>query len=166
MKYPVKAFRIPDELKPYPNGRIPEKFLRKTDKIGTLYHTAAWWAGVMITDAAKDGIALYRISSGYRDYDRQYALFMERYSTKDLGRSPRITRVWNQRTWYLKPGFSPCASPGHSPHGWGCSQDWAVDKPQVLEWLRKNASKYGFYWECQPDSKEWEPWHLNWIGGN
>lgn len=170
MKYPVKAFRIPDELKPYPNGRIPEKFLRKTDKIGTLYHLAAWWAGVMITDAAKDGIALYRISEGYRSYDRQYALFMERYSTKDLGRSPKVTRIWNQQTWYLKPGFSPCATPGYSNHGWGCAQDWATDKPQVLEWLRKNAPRYGWYWESQPTlpngkpNAEWESWHLNWIG--
>jgi LAS superfamily LD-carboxypeptidase LdcB len=170
MKYPVKVFRIPDELKPYPNGRIPEKYLRSTEKIGQLYHLAAWWAGVMITEAAKDGIKLYRISEGYRPYKRQYSLFMERYSTKDLGRSPKVTRVWNQQTWYLKPGYAPCASPGYSPHGWGCAQDWAVDKPEVLEWLRKNAPRYGFYWEGQPTlpngkaNPEWEPWHLNWIG--
>lgn len=171
MKYPVKTFVIPPDLRSFPNGRIPEKYLAKADRIGELYKGAAWWATVMVNAAARDGIKLVPISNGYRSYDRQYALFMERYSDKPTGRVPQVTRVWNQKTWYLKKGYSPCATPGYSNHGWGCAQDWGVDKPQTLEWLRKNASRYGWYWECQPTlpngkaNPNWEPWHLQWIWG-
>lgn len=169
MRYPTKTFRIPDELKAFPNGRIPDKFLR-TGGYGTLYHVAAWWAGVMMAEAKKDGITITPISGGYRSYDRQYALFMERYSMTDEGRKPQVTRIWNQKKWFLRKGFAPCATPGYSNHGWGCAQDWSVSKPEQLEWLRKNAPKYGWFWESQPTlsngkpNPEWEPWHLNWIG--
>lgn len=162
--YPTKKFVIPAELKPFPNGRIPEKYLHKADAYGTLYHYAAWWAGLMVAAAKKDGLTLKPISEGYRSYDRQYALFMQRYSMTDEGRKPQVTRLWNQHKWFLRKGFSPCAAPGYSNHGWGCAQDWGVSKPEVLEWLRVNAPKYGWYWESQPGSPEWEPWHLNWIG--
>lgn len=169
MKYPVKKFIIPENLRPYPNGRIPDKWLASSDKAGTLYSAASWWAILMIGEAKKDGIDLYRISSGYRSYDRQYALFMQRYSSKPTGRVPQVTRVWNQQTWYLRPGFAPCAAPGYSNHGWGCAQDWAVDKPQVLDWLRKNAPRFHWYWETQPTlpngkpNPNWEAWHLQWV---
>lgn len=171
MKYPVAKFVIPSELAEYPNGRIPEKYLTTTDKMGTLYTPAAWWFGIMIRDAAKDGIPIVRISSGYRPYDRQYALFMQRFSLKDLGRKPQVKRFWNQQTFYLRPNFSPVSCPGYSPHGWACAQDVAVDKPQVLEWLRLNAPKYGWFFQNQPTlpngrpNPEWEPWHLNYCWG-
>lgn len=171
MKYPVKKFVIPEHLRPYPNGRIPEKFLAKSDKVGELFTQAAWWATVMVNEAKKDGINLVPISNGYRSYDRQYALFMQRYSNKPTGRKPEVNRIWNQQTWYLKPGYSPCAAPGYSPHGFGVSQDWAVDKPQTLEWLRKNAPRFFWYWETQPTlpngkpNPNWEAWHLIWVGG-
>ena len=165
MKYPVKKFVIPDELKPFPNGRIPEKFLVESPKVGKLYTHAAWWATMMVNEAKKAGITITPISGGYRSYDRQYALFMERYSPTPTGRKPQVTRVWNQKTWFLKKGFSPCAAPGYSPHGMGVSQDWSTSKPEQLEWLRKNAPRFFWYWETQPDSPNWEPWHLIWVKG-
>lgn len=165
MKYPVKKLIIPEQLRNYPNGRIPEQFLAKSPLIGELYSGAAWWASVMVGEAKKAGITLKPISNGYRSYDRQYAMFMQRYSDKPTGRKPQVTRIWNQRTFYLRPGFSPSAAPGFSPHGWGVSQDWGVDKPQTLEWLRKNAPRFHWYWETQPDNPNWEPWHLIWVFG-
>lgn len=169
MKYPVKKLIIPEALRNFPNGRIPDKYLAESPKIGKLYSGAAWWATGMVAAAAKDGIKLVPISNGYRSYPRQYDLFMTRYSPKPTGRIPQVTREWNQQTWYLKPNFSPCAAPGYSPHGWGVAQDWGVDKPQVLEWLRKNAPRFHWYWETQPTlpngktNPNWEPWHLIWV---
>lgn len=169
MKYPVKRFVIPDKLRNYPNGRIPDSLMAESPAIGKLYQGAAWWATVMVNEAKKDGITLKPISNGYRSYDRQYALFMERYSDKPTGRVPTVTRIWNQRTFWLRKGFSPVSSPGYSVHGWGCAQDFGVDKPQTLEWLRKNAPRFHWYWECQPTlpngkpNPNWEPWHLQWI---
>lgn len=171
MKYPVKKFVVPKELQPFPNGRIPDKYLTTTEKIGTLYTPAAWWFGVMIRDAEKAGIQIVRISQGYRTFDRQYALFMQRFSEKDLGRKPQVTRIWNQRKWFLRPNFSPVSSPGYSVHGFACAQDVSTSKPQVLEWLRLNAPKYGWYFQNQPylpngkPNPEWESWHLNWCWG-
>lgn len=167
MKYPTKPFIIPDELKPYPNGRIPAKFLIENAKVGNLWHKAAWWAGIMVSKAKEDGVTIAPISGGYRSYDRQYALFMERYSQTPTGRVPSVTREWNQHRWYLRKGFAPCAAPGYSNHGWGCAQDWSTSKPEQIEWLRLNAPKYGWYWEIgDPANPNFELWHLQFCWGN
>ena len=161
---PVKKMRITPQLKKWGNGRIPEKELHRISGGGTMYGPAAFWWNLMSFEAKKSKIDLRAVSSGYRSYARQEALFLVRYSQNPTGRIPQVTRRWNGVTWYLKRGMSPCASPGTSPHGWGLAQDIQVPA-RTYRWLCKNAPQYGFYLQGKsklPNGKpnpEFEAWH-------
>ena len=74
------------------------------------------------------------VMSGYRSPERQAELFaaaVEKYG------SEAAARKW-------------VAPPGKSQHGMGIAADLGGD----LEWVRRNAARYGL---VQPMS--WEPWH-------
>lgn len=64
-----------------------------------------------------------------------------------------------------------CATPGTSNHGWGLAVDFAgginVFGTAQHEWMRANASKYGWVhpgWAQAGGSKP-EPWHWEFTGG-
>ena len=161
---PVKRMKVTPQLKAWGNGRLPESELYEIVGGGRLYGPAAFWWNVMAEEARKQKIDLRAVSTGYRSYGRQEALFLQRYSQKPTGRIPKVTRKWNGTTWYLKRGMSPCATPGTSPHGWGLAQDIEVPA-RTYRWMCKNAPFYGFYLQGKsklPNGKpnpEFEAWH-------
>lgn len=127
------------------------------------YQAAAAW-NRMYAAALQDGVRLECVSFGYRSLPRQKALFLERYSLKKTLRRPEVTREWDGRTWYLKRGKSPSATPGTSNHGWGLAQDIKVPR-KTFRWMCLNAPRFGFYLQGHsklPNGKpnpEWEAWH-------
>lgn len=163
MNEPWKAVRLDATLKKYGNGELPAELLKPIHAGGKLYGPAAFWFNVMFTDAKKDGVVLQSVSAGYRSLRAQTNLFLARYSTTPTGRVPQVTRRWDGKTWYLRKGASPSATPGKSTHGYGLSQDLSVP-PRTFNWLCANAPRYGFYLQG-PRTKngkpnpEWEAWH-------
>src|SRR4029079_12224102 len=90
--------------------------------------------------------------------------FLQRYTTSNTGRK---SKVWNNRTYWLKRGMAMAAVPGTSNHCWGCAVDAAlggygnaaksVGEP-FLSWAVGNARRLGWSWEVQS-----EPWHLRLV---
>ncbi len=128
------------------NGRIPTAQLRPfSDAHLLLSPDAAACADVMIAAAARDGVELVPLV-GYRDYAGQQ----------------RMKREWTAKG---KPNYA--AKPGTSNHGLGTAVDWNVHLAGALDWLRANATKYGW------DQPEWaddgvgteEDWHWQFIIG-
>jgi len=162
---PVKKIRLDKTLRKFGNGKIPRKQLEPLIGGGQLYAPAARFYNLMVIDAEKDGIELDPVSSGYRSFEQQLALFEDRYQRRPSTRRPKVTRIYQGKTWWLKRGKSPSATPGMSPHGWGLAQDIDVRDPRVFAWLCKNAPKYGFYLQGKkqlPNGKpnpEYEAWH-------
>lgn len=122
----------PRGLEGYGNGQIP--LAQLTPVPGTnerLWAPAAAAFDQMKRGAAGAGIDLPLID-GYRTYNDQVRLAHE------LG-------------LYDEGGLA--AAPGTSEHGWGRALDLEVDD-KAIDWLRANASRYGFS-ETVPR----EPWH-------
>jgi LAS superfamily LD-carboxypeptidase LdcB len=171
LKYPVKRLVVPEPLGVIPNGSVPRRMMRKTLAGGLLYRTAAKSFNEMFKAAKADGITLVMTGSGYRSYQRQYDMFMDRYSLKYDGRNPMVTRRFDGRIYYLKKGKSPSAVPGTSNHGYGLAVDLSVGNPKVFAWLNKNAPKFGFYLQGKPTrpdgtkNPEYEPWHWQKVNG-
>jgi LAS superfamily LD-carboxypeptidase LdcB len=162
---PVKQVRLNDELRKYGNGKLPAGLLKPVSGGGQMYHVAAFWFNVMCTEAKKDGIKIQNVSEGYRSFERQEVLFLARYSKRPTTRVPKVTRKYQGRTWWLKRGKSPSATPATSNHGYGLAQDIDVRDPKVFRWLSHNAPKYGYYLQGKqksPNGKpnpEYEAWH-------
>lgn len=182
IKYPVKAVVLPKGIKKADNGKLDKSLLKKTVHKGTLWDKAAFSFDLMYKEAKKAGYTLVNMGT-YRSYEAQEKMFLERYSTKDLGRTPKVTRRWNKKTYFLKPGKSPSATPGTSNHGFGLACDLAVkDKKgnvvslssqrSAMKWMCDNAPKYGFYLQGAPKlpngkpNPEWEGWHWQYCEGD
>ena len=89
---------------------------------------------------------------------------------------PYVTRTFEGKTWYLKKGYAPLASPGTSYYNLGLAVDiFSASQPDRLRWLMNNDAKFGFSWELIPA----ELWHVrywafddipqavkDWIGNN
>lgn len=164
LKYPTKRLVVPAKLSEVPNGKLPVRFMGKMKGGGFLYRPVAQAFNKMHAHAKRDGITLRNIGS-YRSYQSQHDLFVSRYSLKDEGRVPQVTRKFDGRVWYLRKGMSPCATPGASNHGYGLAVDLDVRDPKVLAWLDANAPAYGFYLQGKPTlpngkkNPEFEAWH-------
>lgn len=162
---PVGKVRLNDELRKYGNGRLPSSLLTDIVGGGRLYHVAAFWWNAMCDEAKKDGVKIVNVSEGYRSFERQERLFFDRYSKRPTTRVPKVTRTYQGKTWWLKRGKSPSATPATSNHGYGLAQDVNVTDPKVFAWLCRNAPKYGFYLQGKkllPNGKknpEYEAWH-------
>lgn len=186
MEYPVKKVVLPAELKGQINGKVDSKLLKNTSIGAKMWKGAAFALDVMVADAAKDGVKLVNIG-GYRSYASQVRMFKDRYSTTDLGRSPKVKRYFEGKVWYLKPGKSPSAAPDPtgqrgSNHGWGLAVDLATKKfgrtvslgssRKAMQWMCANAPKYGFYLQGAPKlpngepNPEWEAWHWQYAVGD
>jgi LAS superfamily LD-carboxypeptidase LdcB len=168
--YPYKKVLVPAELANYPNGKLPSHVLDDLSGGGELYKYAAVAFNVMRKEAQEAGIHLKNIGD-YRPYERQLALFLDRYGIFPTGRVPQITRVWEGRTYFLRQGKSPSATPGTSNHGLGLAIDLDTTDSRVLSWLCYNAPKYGFYLQGPPSyfgrkNPEYEPWHWQYCLGS
>jgi LAS superfamily LD-carboxypeptidase LdcB len=105
------------------NGRLQLTQLTQVEPGHYLEPSAANKFKQMQAAAAKDGINL-NINNAYRSYEKQVELA-------------------NKLGLYSKGGKA--ARPGTSNHGWGKAVDLNVKaNPGSFEWLKQNASKYGF----------------------
>jgi zinc D-Ala-D-Ala carboxypeptidase len=128
----IPPFTPPPELLAYGNGNIPSEALGPIG-VGShrLWGPAAKAFMNMRADAAAAGIDI-GVTDSYRSYAQQV----------DLA---------NRKGLYRDGGLA--AVPGTSKHGWGVALDLDVNA-KAQEWLRANATRYGFY-ETTPR----EPWH-------
>jgi len=163
-KYPYKKLVVPTALQGVPNGKLSGKILRPVKCGGQMYVEAAEAFDRMYDQATQSGIKLRNVGD-YRSFDAQLGLFKQRYALEDLGRKPQVTRTYEGKTWYLKPGMAPCSTPGKSNHGLGLAIDLDVTTAKVLDWLCANAPTYGFYLQSDdPSSPEFEAWHWQYCG--
>lgn len=171
--YPVIPLKVPESLKKVKNGEVPIKMLKRVHAGGLMYTDAADAFNRMYKAAQSAGIT-FRSVGDYRPLDKQEWLFYDRYSMKDEGRVPKVTRIYKNKTWYLKKGKSPAGVPGTSNHGLGLAIDLGIlvkgniaslnDK--AIKWLCANAPKYGFYLQVSdPKNPEFEIWHWQYCNG-
>lgn len=104
----------------------------------------------MVGAARRAGVAL-RVTSAYRSYDTQLALY--RYYVSLLGPVEGALRA---------------ARPGHSEHQLGTALDIA-DRPGAYAWVARNAWRYGFVVSYPPGERavscyRSEPWHVRYFG--
>jgi peptidoglycan hydrolase-like protein with peptidoglycan-binding domain len=162
---PVANAAIPAWVKEHGNGQVPVELMTKVAPIWEGYlvpEAAAAWRNLQ-NAASAAGFAL-TMTGAFRTYDRQVALFKERYVTSNTGRK---SKTWNGTQYWLKPGMAMAAVPGTSNHGWGCAVDAAlggyggaaqpVGEP-FLSWALEQAHGLGWSWEVQS-----EPWHLRLV---
>jgi zinc D-Ala-D-Ala carboxypeptidase len=128
----IPPFSPPPELLAYGNGNIPSEALGPIG-VGShrLWGPAAKAFMNMRADAAAAGIDI-GVTDSYRSYAQQVDLAERKGLYRDGGLA---------------------AVPGTSKHGWGVALDLDVNA-KAQEWLRANATRYGFY-ETTPR----EPWH-------
>lgn len=158
MKYPVQKVILPADLKGKENGKLPTSILKEIPG-GFLHHKAADAFIAMRKEARKAGIVLEPTSSAdtYRRFSIQLKAFLHRY---DNTVRKTVPKKYQSKLWWLKPGFAGVAVPGTSNHGWGLAIDIKDANQKKIEWLLKNADKFGFSWEAQS-----EPWHIRYHKG-
>lgn len=157
---PIVKVVQPSDLKGVTAGKLPPALLVKVGR-GKLHHLAANAWNALVAKATADGIVLKPTSSGdlYREYEFQKRGFLARYQlvpTKH-GRP----RTFEGKTWYLKKGFAPMATPGSSMHNLGLAIDVANASGPILKWMKNNILDFGFSWELQE-----EPWHIRLVCGD
>ena len=179
MIYPYIKHVVPTALKAHKNGQLPENLLAKVKTGGRMYAPVAEQFDKMYDAALAAGFKLKNVGD-YRSFQSQLDMFLSRYSTTDQGRSPQVTRQYDGKTWYLKPGNAPSAAPDPtgvkgSNHGWGTAIDLGYDANGKLqsmggacfEWMCANAPKWGFYLQTSDkNSKEFEAWHWQYCLGD
>lgn len=171
MKYPAKNVTVPKRLKNFGNGKLPDNMLAKVPCGGRMFLRAAEDFSDLYAAAKAAGIELANIGD-YRPYEAQKALFEQRYSKRDEGRKPTVTRVVDGETYFLRKGMSPSSTPGKSNHGFGLAIDLGERSSgkivalagKTLKWMCENAPKYNFFLQSSdPSSPEFEAWHWQWC---
>jgi LAS superfamily LD-carboxypeptidase LdcB len=169
--YTVLPIIMPSDLAGTKNGELPASVLRNIKAPnGQLHRLAATAWNAMQLAAYFDGIELKHVGA-YRPFEQQIKLFRERYTGAPTGRTPQVTRNYQNTTWYLKKGMAPAGTPGTSNHGWGLAIDVASASGKRLEWLlgdgfsTSNALKFGFSWEVK-DGANAEAWHIRYVCGD
>jgi hypothetical protein len=89
------------------------------------------------------------IGQGYRDGGSQRTMFLDRYNKTDK----KTDIFWEGSYWQKKDGVAPAAPPGFSMHEIGLAADLTGD----LDWVQKNAGKYGLKTFGGVNG---EPWHV------
>ena len=169
--YTVLPIIMPTDLAGAKNGELPASVLRNIKAPnGQLHRLAATAWNALQLAAYFDGIELKHVGA-YRPFDQQIKLFRERYTASPTGRTPQVTRKYQNTTWYLKKGMAPAGTPGTSNHGWGLAIDVASASGKRLDWLlgdgfaTSNALKFGFSWEVK-DGANAEAWHIRYVCGD
>lgn len=179
MNLPYLKLVVPTALKAHKNGQLPANLLAKVKTGGVMYAPVAEQFNRLYDEALRAGHKLKNIGD-YRSFDGQLKMFLERYDTTDRGRSPQVTRTYEGKTWYLKPGCAPSAAPDPtglkgSNHGWGLAIDLAFEQNgktvamggACFDWLCANAPRFGFYLQTDNrQSKEFEAWHWQYALGD
>ena len=177
MIYPFIKLEVPNTLKRFKNGQLPDNVLAPVATGGKMYSEAAKHFNALYAAALTAGFKLKNVGD-YRSFDSQVAMFNDRYVLTDQGAG--VTRQYQGKTWYLKKGKAPSAAPDPtglrgSNHGWGLAMDLGYDVGgrltsmggKCLEWMCANAPKYGFYLQGNnPASKEFEAWHWQYALGD
>ncbi len=164
VQLPIVKVTLCSHLKGVKPGELPNELLRPIEGKGKLHHCAADAYEAMDAAANAEGIDLSPTSQAdtYRTLETQEYGFYSRYTDnpnkKLLKQKPRI---YKGKAWYLKKGMAPMAVPGTSNHNLGVAIDIANASGKRLEWLLKNAQRFGFSWELQS-----EPWHLRYVAGD
>lgn len=173
-KYPYKKLVVPKEVAAVGNGNLTSKMLKKVKTGGMMWTVAADAFNEMYDAAIAAGHKLRNVGD-YRPLEPQLAMFKDRYEDKDTGRVPKVTRTYQGKTWYLKKGKAPSATPGTSNHGFGLAIDLGMEIKGKLEsigggcldWMCENAPQYGFYLQgSDPKSPEFEAWHWQYCLGD
>jgi peptidoglycan hydrolase-like protein with peptidoglycan-binding domain len=179
MNYPCIPLVVPAALKAHKNGQLPKELLARVKTGGQMYAPVAEEFNKMYDAALAAGFKLRNVGD-YRSFEGQLSMFMDRYTLQDLGRKPQVTRQYEGKTWYLKPGKAPSAAPDPtgtkgSNHGWGLAIDLGYELNGKLtsmggacfDWMCENAPKYGFYLQTgDRNSKNWEAWHWQYCLGD
>ena len=173
---PASKIVIPDGFEKYRETGLPAKFLTKTSIGGELWIECAIYFENMVEAARAEGITFVNLGA-YRSPKDVLKMFLDRYTKVDQGRKPQITRTYKGKTWYLKPGMSPSASPEKgSPHQWGVAIDLGQRfrgkivplREKARLWLCANGPAYGFTLQSLPfkdngsANPEHEWWHWQW----
>ena len=125
---------------------------------------AASAMAAMITAAAKEGAGTIGISSAYRSYSTQVAVFQNGVAK---------TSPTEALKWYAKPG--------HSEHQTGltadlipignsaCARHQCIGEVSQGKWLAKNSWRFGFILRYEKGKTpitgyNYEPWHFRYIG--
>lgn len=174
MKFPVLPVVMPSDLAGVSNGELPGNLLRslKATK-GRLHHEAATAFNCLQLHAYFQGVDLQAtsVADTYRSLEQQKKTFVDRYLGLPTGRKPEVTRKFQGKTYYLKPGKAPSASPGTSNHGWGLAIDIAGATGNRLGWmlgpspLESPVIKFGFSWEVESGPNA-ESWHIRYVCGD
>lgn len=149
----------------YANGLIPASAMTALSVGGMLLGPAAGNFELLRAAAARDGftVTITSAADAFRTYAVQERIFRERYTTTYLAGRP--TKVWNGRTYWLRPGMATAAVPGKSNHGYGIAVDIASVGgfgSRFYAWLLDNAPLYG--WSNAEGRSIGEAWH--WVNDN
>lgn len=95
--------------------------------------------------AARAAGHVMKVSSAFRPYDEQAALFR---TTKEKGRAAR---------------------PGHSEHQLGTTIDLKLPSTRAIDWLAAHVARHGFVLSYPPGKQRTtgyrpEPWHVRFVG--
>ena len=144
------------------NGRLTDAELVDVDGTRVALVAAADLRRLLDAFRERFGRPL-RPPEGYRTYERQEALFLDRHTTTPLEGRP--TATWRGETWYRRPDVAHCAVPGASPHGLGLAIDLTLEDAEGEggDWLRDG--RCGWRWPAWArDDPTCEPWHLEHDG--
>ena len=185
-QYPYKKMVLPKGLRNQVNGRVDRVLLADVKAGGIMYKPVAKKFNRLYDAAKAAGITLVNVGD-YRSFDRQLAMFLDRYEVAKPNdprlKKPRtVTRKYDGKTWILKKGKAPSAVPdptgrSGSNHGWGVAIDLAVEGKngkvvgmvsarKAFKWMCVNAPTFGFYLQSSnPKSPEFKAWHWQYCDG-
>ena len=127
---------------PFKNGQIPLSDLVNSPEFSPLNASFKTRLLKMFEDNPNVGLA-----DGHRSEEDQKALFLSRYVESENG-----DVSWNGKRYRHVSG-APVAPPGTSMHELGLAADLTGD----LDWVEKNAAKYGLK---SFGGSHGEPWHV------
>ena len=139
---PVNGDKTKGATIPFKNGQVPLNDLVNSPEFSSLNASFKNRLLKMFEDNPNVGLA-----DGHRSEADQKALFLSRYTESEDG-----DVSWNGKRYRHVSG-APVAPPGTSMHELGLAADLTGD----LDWVEKNAAKYGLK---SFGSEHGEPWHV------
>lgn len=149
----------------FPNGMIPADAMTALSVGGFLLPAAAqnfesWKA---VARNAGWNLTITSAADAFRTYGIQERIFRARYTTTYLAGRP--TKVWQNKTWWLRPGQATAAVPGTSNHGKGLAVDIKNAggfSGAFYKWMAETGPAFG--WSNTEGRSINEPWH--WVNDN